>query len=110
MICFKFLVDKEHREDVDDVEWERAVYTTTYDGSVNYDGCFPEEGAEVGEAKGYAEGLRNSVTFCAEEGCTKQNQNPISQNKREGEAEVAEVKLGKDGDEEGEDAIFFEEV
>ena len=110
MICFKFLVDKEHREDVDDVKWKCSVNATTYDGSVNYDGCFPEEGAEVGEAEGNAERLWDGVTFAVEEGCTKQNQNPISQNKREGEAEVAEVKLGKDGDEEGEDAIFFEEV
>ena len=77
MICFEFLVDEEHREDVDDVKWERAVYTTTYDGSVNYDGCFPEEGTEVGETEGDAEGLWDGVTFAVEEGCTKQNQNPI---------------------------------
>ena len=92
------------------MEWECSVYATSYDGSVNYYGRFPEEGTEVCKAKGYAEGLWDGVAFVVEEDDTKQNQNPISQNKREGEAKVAEVKLGKDGDEEGEDTIFFEEV
>ena len=92
------------------MEWECSIDATSNDSGVNNYGRFPEEGTEVGETEGDAEGLWDGVTFAVEEGCTKQNQNPISQNKREGEAKVAEVKLGKDGDEEGKDAIFFEEV
>lgn len=54
--------------------------------------------------------MRICITFFIKDRCTKQNQNPIPEYKWKSVAKVAQVEISKNGDEEGEDAIFFEEV